>query len=642
MTRVLLVTMPFSFANTPSLGLTLLKGAVQRKGFPCDIRYLQLDFTRVIGKDLYYRIAQFAPRMLIGEWIFTHLLFDNQLPGIKDYVNNILSRNGELIDEEFIAQLPVLREQAGEYIESCLQAVSWDDYDVIGFTSTFAQNMSSLALAKRIKESYPNKLIVFGGANCEDEMGMELHHRFPFIDFVCSGESDLLFPALLERLETRSGFKDLSGLIYRDEGQTIANDRFAPAIFDLDQLPYLDFDDYFEQLDEYGLDFSPAEISLPLETSRGCWWGAKTHCTFCGLNDETLVYRSKSEDRVLDEFAYLAHRYPAYRRIDVVDKIMDMRYFRKVIPGLIERQLGLDIFYFVKANLTKQQVKMLKQAGILRIQPGIESLDTGVLQLMRKGTTSLQNIQLLKWTTEVGLDTIWNFITGFPMEDPHAYADMADFLPSIYHLQPPAGGSGQVRLDRFSPFYEDTAAFQMTNVRPTSAYSYIYPFPQENLRRLAYYFDFDYVDGRQPKVYSDVLDRAVERWHQLENPGVLLSMIAQDRLLIYDTRPMRTCTEFELRDYRKAIYEYCDEARTLASIIQYLESDKAVLTGLGEMLFETEDVRNFLGWAVINQLMLERDDRYLSLALPMDEQAGSFLNLFVELFETASEPQRKL
>src|SRR3954465_271775 len=51
--------------------------------------------------------------------------------------------------------------------------------------------------------------------------------------------------------------------------------------------------------------FSPLNGALrPLmliETARGCWWGAKNHCTFCGLNGETMGFRAKSADRVMTE-----------------------------------------------------------------------------------------------------------------------------------------------------------------------------------------------------------------------------------------------------------------------------------------------------------------------------------------------------
>ena len=105
-----------------------------------------------------------------------------------------------------------------------------------------------------------------------------------------------------------------------------------------------------------------------------------------------------------------------------VDNILDMRYFRDVLPQLRERQLGLTLFYETKANLTKEQVKLLRDAGVLAIQPGVESLSTHVLQLMRKGVTALQNIQLLKWCRQYGVTVAWNLLYGFPGETAADYA----------------------------------------------------------------------------------------------------------------------------------------------------------------------------------------------------------------------------
>ena len=54
----------------------------------------------------------------------------------------------------------------------------------------------------------------------------------------------------------------------------------------------------------------------------------------------------------------------------MVDKILDMHYFRDLIPELQRRQLKLGLFYETKANLTKQQVGALHDAGIESIQQG--------------------------------------------------------------------------------------------------------------------------------------------------------------------------------------------------------------------------------------------------------------------------------
>ena len=67
---------------------------------------------------------------------------------------------------------------APQFLTWALTAVEWDQYDVVGFTSTFDQNVASLSLAKLIKDVYPDVRIVFGGANFDGEMGLNSFARF--------------------------------------------------------------------------------------------------------------------------------------------------------------------------------------------------------------------------------------------------------------------------------------------------------------------------------------------------------------------------------------------------------------------------------------------------------------------------------
>ena len=87
-----------------------------------------------------------------------------------------------------------------------------------------------------------------------------------------------------------------------------------------------------------------------------------------------------------------------------------------MLPLLAEADLGLELFWEVKANLTARQVRQLRDAGVAYVQPGIESLNDHVLELMRKGTTGLRNVELLKWCREYGVTPLWNLLYGFPGE----------------------------------------------------------------------------------------------------------------------------------------------------------------------------------------------------------------------------------
>jgi hypothetical protein len=118
-------------------------------------------------------------------------------------------------------------------------------------------------------------------------------------------------------------------------------------------------------------------ITPPGPIIWGCWWGERSHCTFCGLNGATMAFRSKTPERVLSEIKFLCERY-GVATFSVVDGILDMRYFRSVLPRLAEARLGIEFFWEVKANLDHRHVRQLRAAGVRFIQPGIESLSDHV------------------------------------------------------------------------------------------------------------------------------------------------------------------------------------------------------------------------------------------------------------------------
>jgi ribosomal peptide maturation radical SAM protein 1 len=240
---------------------------------------------------------------------------------------------------------------------------------------------------------------------------------------------------------------------------------------DMDALPFPDYSEYMAQF-RASRHHSGWEPQLLFESSRGCWWGEKAHCTFCGLNGSTMTYRSKSADRVLEELEHFADRYPGHH-VQVVDNIIEMGYFKDLLPRLAERRLRLDLFYETKANLKKDHVRTLAQANIRTIQPGIESLSDAVLTLMRKGVTWLQNVQLLKWCKELGVHPYWNLLWGFPGEPPAEYTRMAKVIPLLTHLPAPRGTYG-LRLDRFSPNFNESARLGFTHVRPIDSYRHVY------------------------------------------------------------------------------------------------------------------------------------------------------------------------
>ena len=344
----------------------------------------------------------------------------------------------------------------------------------------------------------------------------------------------------------------------------------------LDSLPVPEFSDYFSLLTTSSLspDITPG---LPLETSRGCWWGDKHQCTFCGLNGNGMSFRSKSADRVLGEIRELEARH-GIGDFEVVDNILEMDYFKTVLPALAEEGRGRNLFYEVKANLSRKQIETLIAAGVIWVQPGIESLHSEVLRLMDKGVSAWQNIQLLKNARELGLRLSWNLLWGFPGELDEYYVQMAEWIPPLEHLQPPASVF-RLRYDRFSVYHQQARSTGL-QLAAVSAMAYVYPHTEAELENLAYFF----VDGQHHPQHRPFDDGAVE---MEDRPGVqavqtatrhwlrsfnarstpLLSVKEHRGLLdVIDTRSCARALRHRLGGLDRAVYEACERAPRPAQI----------------------------------------------------------------------------
>ncbi|HUH95913.1 MAG TPA: RiPP maturation radical SAM C-methyltransferase [Anaerolineales bacterium] len=612
--RVMLINMPFATRWGPAIGLSLLKGALLRDGVACDLKYFNHLFAASIGGDFDDQIVHFIFDPLLGEWLFAEELFGDRIPSADEYFAEVFDpiMETQKFPESHVSrqkgELLRIREKVGPFLDECLAAVDWNEYAIVGFTSVFQQNVASLALARRLKERYPHLVIMFGGANCDGEMGPALHRLFPFIDYVCVGEGDLNFPVLVRRILDGAPVGDIPGIIRREGGQSVPPSRPSAPVEDMDALPFPVYEDYIAEVHDRNL-LEAIQPRLFLETSRGCWWGEKQHCIFCGLNGSTMQYRSKSAGRVIDELLYLQANYQ-YARVQVVDNIMDVRYFQDLLPRLAELNLGTDLFFETKSNLRKEQVLAFRRAGVSMIQPGIESFSTNLLRLMRKGVSMMQNIQLLKWCAEYMITPTWIMLMGFPNEDPSDYEEQARLLPLLMHLHPPQA-LYSVNLERFAPLYFRSEEFGLRNIRSAKAYRYVYPFPEEDLRELAFLFDFDFGDGRSPLAYARDLKDAVEDWKTDNGRSVLTSRRLGEELIIHDTRRVAGQEEYRFTGLRRAIYEFCDAAHTLADLKKHLAQSLAPEDMSDAVVEET------LAELIRARLMITEQGRYLSLAVDL-------------------------
>jgi len=599
--------MPFMDADRPSIQLGLLTSIANRHGFPTRAVHANLEFAVQLGVDEYRRLADHRG-CLIGDWLFSVEAFGDAAPdpdgALLDEFSDALNDLGPSPSAVRAWLLAVRTQQVPKYLDAMLNLIDWQHTDVAGFTSSFQQNVASFALARLLKARHPRLVTVFGGANFDGEMGMEYLRSVDCIDLAVVGEADEAFPRLLSALSAGDDPSSIPGVASRLSGELRAT---PPApVAHLDTSPVPDYDDYFGRADRLGLMSGGARRRtwIPLETSRGCWWGAKHHCVFCGLNGTTMQFRSKSANQVLEEIATLANNSRSFR-FACVDNILDLSYLLELFPAIIESDADYQFFYEVKSNLSRAQVRLMSKAGVTHIQPGLESLSTAVLGHMRKGVTAAQNVNLLRWARYYGIDVAWNVLWGIPGETAEDYAEQSTLVPQLAHLQPPET-EGRIWLERFSPMFTEHPDDRFRFKAPERSYSYVYP-SGIDLAKAAYFFDYELKDALPDEAYDD-LRQAVEQWRDVwrSTQPVLTYWFAPGLLQIYDGRWPGRKRSYTFKGDAAGIYRACSARPRSASSVRD-ELDLAI---------GVDDVARLFGEFEELGLMMLDGEHALSLALP--------------------------
>lgn len=466
--RVLLVVPPLGGLDRPGLGIHLLQALGRRAGHEVRVLYANLLYAAAIGERQYANFGHFPGSWLLGERVFARAAYGVPPLG-RDRGGSILEEvaaylrargNPAATAASMREVLLDLEAAAHAWVDVALARVLEAEPDVVGCGSTFEQTAASVALLAAVKAARPAVTTIMGGANCEAEMATGIAAVAPGVDHVFSGESEASFLEFLAR---------------RARGEPSPRVIAGTPCRDLDALPTPDFGEYYAQLGELlpgSETLARGPLYLPYETSRGCWWGATRHCTFCGLNGEGMGFRKKSPARVLDDLEVLMARHPT-NQVAVTDNIMPHEFFDDLLPALAARLPGLEIGFEQKSNLSLEKVRRLAAAGVTEVQPGIEALSTGLLRLMRKGVTGSQNLAALRYARALGVNMHWNLLVAFPRDELAFYTETLALLPHLRHLRPPS--VVPVVISRFSPYFDDPGAHGVSDLRPMPAYADVLP-----------------------------------------------------------------------------------------------------------------------------------------------------------------------
>ena len=149
-------------------------------------------------------------------------------------------------------------------------------------------------------------------------------------------------------------------------------------------------------------------------------------------------------------------------------------------------------------------------------------------------------------------------------------------------------------------------------MEPTPAYFEFFPFDRDIVARLAYYFHHGYASHPDPNSYIGPMAAAVKRWHAEVGRSAFVSVDRLDTLRLIDTRPVATEPKAVLRGLERDVFRACAHGATLEAIVRLLGRTPVEIQGVLDSFLERR-------WALC------LDDKFLSLAVPMDRHVRSYV-----------------
>lgn len=613
LTGIVLVSTPWPLFSRPSIQVGTLKAYLGARfpGLKVEAHHFYLKVAETIGYKLYQAISE---RTWPAEAVYAALMFPERATQIEKVFRGEAAGKPIVRQADFRAATTAVKRVSDAFVDH----VDWGAFGLAGFSVSICQMTSALYIIRRLKEKAPTLPIVVGGSLIAGDSAMDLLEAFPGIDCAITGEGELPLSRLVGHLQAGNDIADLPptpGIVTRTSAGNSTAARVS-QLETLDDLVLPDYDDYFSLLRTFDSQerFFP---TLPIEISRGCWWRHQKRavksakyagCAFCNLNLQWDGYRSKDPAKVVSEVDRLTSRHKTLS-VALMDNLLPVKDSGRIFDGLAGLKKDLSLFGEIRASTPKRVLNAMQAAGFREVQIGIEALSTSLLKKLNKGTTAIQNLEIMKHCEELGIASVSNLILYFPGSDDRDVAETMRCLKFALPFRP-------LRFVHFwlglgSPVWQAPHAFGIRAVFNHPNYAAIFPSGILGPMRLmiqAYRGDL----GRQRRIWRPVKDavrdwkKIYDRLHKGRFAGPILSFRDGLDFLIISQRQLHAeSMTHRLVGASREIYLFCQTHRTLKRIVDRFP-------GIGE-----ERILPFLRMMTAKRLMFEEDGKYLSLAVPV-------------------------
>ena len=605
--NVALISTPWPLFNRPSIQLGTLKAYLGSRYSRLNVTtyHFYLNVAERIGYPVYQKISE---RTWLAETVYGALLYPDRKESIEKLFQKEAARKHLIHHTDFNHLVKKVRKVSGALIKS----VDWDRFIFAGFSVSLCQLTASLYFIHKIKERFPHLKIVVGGTTFSGYAGQNVLQAFPEIDFIVNGEGEIPLAGLVQMLNRKKNPEHLPkipGVITRDSMDATDGMSFN-QLADLKQLDPPDYDDYFNMLKSFDPErhFFP---TLPVESSRGCWWRKPDEtsdskgCAFCNLNLQWKGYRRKDPIQVVREIDDLTSKYKTLS-IAFMDNVLPAKPIQTLFKDLTRLNKDFKLFAEIRANFPPDTLNAMRKAGMEEVQVGIEALSTKLLDQMNKGTTAIQNIEIMKHCETLGMLNESNLILHFPGSSQDDVEETLKNMGFAMYYRPLRYVSFWLGLG--SPVWQNPNHYGVHKVFNHPNYSVIFPREISNSVQFiiqAYRGDLTY----QRKLWHPV-KKKIEQWQKMysdlaDRSPILSYRDGRDFMIIRQKRPTGDPITHRLVGTSREIYLFCETRQTINDMVQRFQH------------VSEDQIRQFLRMMVSKQLMFEEKQQYLSLAVPV-------------------------
>ncbi len=612
--QVALLSAPVTFPPVPSIALSIFQSALDAAGISSRVIYGVFPTIHLLTTDTIYKLSDYMDFQKNAEYFFAALTDVSSSVSARQFVDTFTSPGLPEEKKEELTELVLQGIHVAEVIvEAVARRIIHMGARIVAASSIYSQQNGSLAILKRVKELDPSIKTVLGGHNVSGEMGLTVLRHFPSVDYVSFGEGDETIAELCSSLLHPTGRPMPYGII--GHGEVLPDHIPYRMTEDMNSVAAPDYRDFFEEI-QRGEDLfygdkpvyyaQTYEHTVFLEGSRGCWWGAKHPCSFCGLNGLTNVYREKTPQKLYDEIHEMTARYPDVR-IQLSDNVLSQKMIRGLLPMLAADGQPYKILAEVKTNLKPGDVEALAKAGVHVTQPGIESLNDHLLTLMGKGSSAAQNVALMKYCRTWGIYPVWNMMLQVPGENREDYEQMLELIPLIVHLNPPTRAN-TIAFMRFSRYCDHPENYGM-ELEPDPLYHCCFQDPPDIAANAGIYYiltggPFTDTIRKNTDLYVKIHE-AVASWREQFYSRQSPKLFAAEGffgLIIFDTRPCALEQTQILLGLSAKIYRLAWEPVSLKKLAEQIP-EKSI-----------EEIQKALDDLIMKKLMVFLSGRYLALA----------------------------